>query len=153
MASSFSMVDWAADKKPVWEAVVAKHGGNPEAINWGTWAFFDWTLGKAWVTVGTASKARKFGWARYDDSLDAWLNTFRAFENAGILPLQDPPPEPDAAALGLRPNPAEAVEAKLAAAKAKGGGGGAPVNGDGADKASALHVEKVSSAEVTTVVS
>ncbi|KAM5363919.1 hypothetical protein ACJZ2D_011771 [Fusarium nematophilum] len=109
MEHNFLMTDWAKDKSPVWEQVVDKHGGNPEAFKWGTWDFFDWAVGKAWFTIGSVSKARKFGWTRYDDTYDTWIETFRSFENAGVLPVQ----------LGgldlhtkLRPHPAEVVTAK-----------------------------------------
>lgn len=80
------MRTWAADKRPVWDRVVAKHGGNPDAFDWGTWDFVDWGLGKAWSTISSVRKARKFGWTRSDDSFEAYVETFRAFENAGILP-------------------------------------------------------------------
>lgn len=84
--NEFKMGEWAADKKPVWEEICRKHGGNPEAFNWGTWGFFDWAIGKAWPTVSSVTKARKFGWNRYDDTYESWIETFRSFENAGILP-------------------------------------------------------------------
>lgn len=80
------MGDWAKDKKPVWDRVVEKYGGNKEAFEWGTWSFFDWALGKAWPTTSTMTKARKFGWHRQDDTYETWVETFRAFENAGVLP-------------------------------------------------------------------
>lgn len=32
------------------------------------------------------SKARKTGWHRQDDSYDTWIETFRSFEYAGVLP-------------------------------------------------------------------
>ena len=86
MENAFSMVTWASDKKPVWEKICAKYGGNPEAFNWGTWAFFDWGIGKAWPTLSSMTKARKFGWNRYDDTYETWVETFKAFENAGTLP-------------------------------------------------------------------
>ncbi|KAF4996339.1 hypothetical protein FDECE_12483 [Fusarium decemcellulare] len=78
--------DWAKDKKPVWERLCEKYGGNKEAFDWGTWSFFDWATGKSWPTIMSISKARKFGWNRYDDTLETWVDTFKAFENAGILP-------------------------------------------------------------------
>lgn len=34
------------------------------------------------------AKARKFGWNRYDDTEQTLYQTFRTFENAGILPAQ-----------------------------------------------------------------
>lgn len=80
------MEDWAADKKEVWERVCDKYGGKKEAFDWGTWFFFDWTVGKAWPTLSSMTKARKFGWTRYDDTYETWVETFKAFENAGILP-------------------------------------------------------------------
>jgi len=86
MENNFSMIDWAKDKKPYWESVCKKYGGNPEAFDWGTWGFFDWSIGKTWPTLGTNNKARKYGWTRVDDTHESWLETFKSFELAGILP-------------------------------------------------------------------
>lgn len=47
------MGDWAKDKRPVWEAICDKYGGNKEAFDWGTWGFFDWATGKSWPTIST----------------------------------------------------------------------------------------------------
>lgn len=65
---------------------MAKYGGSPQAFDWGTWDFVEWGLGKAWSTLSSVGKARKFGWQRSDDSFETYVQTFRAFENAGILP-------------------------------------------------------------------
>ena len=88
MASEFTMEQWAGDKKDTWLKVCEKYGGDKKAFDWGTWFFFDWSLGKAWPTLGTASKARKLGWTRYDDTFETWVETFKTFESAGILPRQ-----------------------------------------------------------------
>lgn len=80
------MSDWAKDKKPVWETICDKYGGTKDAFDWGTWDFFDWAIGKAWPTLLSINKARKFGWTRHDDTFETWVETFRSFENAGILP-------------------------------------------------------------------
>lgn len=88
MERNFSMIDWAKDKKPYWEAVCKKYGGNPQAFDWGSWGFFDWTTGKTWPTISTVNKARKYGWTRQDDTYETWIETFRSFENAGILPRE-----------------------------------------------------------------
>lgn len=82
----FSMTEWAKDKKPVWDKICDKYGGNKEAFNWATWGFFNWALGKAWLSFFSISKARKFGWNRFDDTGDAWIETLKSFENSGILP-------------------------------------------------------------------
>jgi len=80
------MANWAEDKKAVWEKVCDKYGGSREAFDWGTWGFFDWSIGKAWPTISSISKARKFGWNRYDHTFETWVETFKTFANAGVLP-------------------------------------------------------------------
>ncbi|KAG8163154.1 hypothetical protein KVR01_007632 [Diaporthe batatas] len=114
MTHAFLMEDWARGNKDVWQQVVAKYGGHKDAFNWGTWDFFDWALGKGWCTIGTVSKARKYGWTRYDDSYDVWIKTFRSFENAGILPIMRPPPALHVDSLPLLPNPADVVNERAA---------------------------------------
>lgn len=139
MTHSFRMADWAQGKKEVWQRVTAQYGGCPDAIDWGTWDFFDWCLGKAWFTIGTVSKARRFGWKRYDDSLDAWTQTFRSFENAGVLPITMPRPPVDVKTLPRLPNPADVVKARLAR---KAELANATPNVE--EKAQSAHVETVS---------
>ncbi|KAJ0421362.1 hypothetical protein BJY00DRAFT_323348 [Aspergillus carlsbadensis] len=86
LANEIDMVQWAADKRGVWEAVVAKYGGRKEAFEWGTWGFFNWATGKSWCTVSSVHKARSMGWRRTDRTFDTWVETYRSFENAGVLP-------------------------------------------------------------------
>ena len=113
MSHNFLMTEWAKGQEGVWESVVAANGGHPDAFKWGTWDFFDWAVGKAWYPIGSVSKARKFGWMRYDDSYDTWIETFRSFENAGILPRREYLVSGGGrAAVELLPNPADIVEAR-----------------------------------------
>ncbi|PKX88822.1 SDR family oxidoreductase [Aspergillus novofumigatus IBT 16806] len=86
LSNEIDMVEWAKDKKEVWERVVQKYGGKREAFDWGTWGFFNWATGKSWLMISSISKARKFGWHRVDKTLDTWIETYRSFENAGVLP-------------------------------------------------------------------
>lgn len=80
------MVAWAGDKRPVWERVCARYGGRPEAFDWGTWQFLEWSLGKTWTTVASSAKARRFGWRRVDDTGEAWIDTFKTLASAGVIP-------------------------------------------------------------------
>ena len=112
MESQINMMEWAKDKKPVWERVVANHGGNPSAFDWGTWDILDWGLGEGWLAITTVTKARKYGWTRHDDTYDTWVKTFRSFENAGILPMPLLKHVEEEKALPLRPHPAKAVGAQ-----------------------------------------
>lgn len=86
LTNEIDMVEWAKDKRPVWEQVVKKYGGKSETFEWGTWGFFNWATGKSWSTISSINKARKFGWQRNDRTLDTWIETYRSFENTGILP-------------------------------------------------------------------
>ncbi|KAL3422620.1 nad dependent epimerase dehydratase family protein [Phlyctema vagabunda] len=86
LSNEYDMIEWAKDKRPVWEAVVKKHGGNVEAFDWVQWDFMNWALGMSWPSFLSMDKARKFGWTRHDDSLECFLDTFKVFENAGVLP-------------------------------------------------------------------
>jgi hypothetical protein len=86
MVHSFRMGEWAKDKRVVWEKICDKYGGSKEAFDWGTWAFFDWSVGKAWPTISSINKARRMGWKRQDDTYQTYIDTFKSFENAGVLP-------------------------------------------------------------------
>lgn len=86
---NFKMGDWAEGKQQYWNKVCEKYGGDKQAFEWGTWGFFDWMIGKAWPTTSSMSKARKFGWHRQDDTYETYVETFRAFQNAGVLPRAD----------------------------------------------------------------
>jgi hypothetical protein len=90
LANEIDMVEWANDKREVWEKVVSKYGGKVDAFDWGTWGFFNWATGKSWLTISSMSKARDFGWHRSDRTLDTWIETYRSFENAGVMPSLDP---------------------------------------------------------------
>ncbi|RAK89220.1 NAD-dependent epimerase/dehydratase [Aspergillus costaricaensis CBS 115574] len=89
LSNEIDMVEWAKDKRAVWETVVQKHGGKVEAFEWGTWGFFNWATGKSWLTISSVNKARKYGWQRHDNTFDTWIETYRSFENAGVLPSHD----------------------------------------------------------------
>ncbi|EMC95142.1 hypothetical protein BAUCODRAFT_527477 [Baudoinia panamericana UAMH 10762] len=82
----FKMGQWADDKREVWDRIVSKYGGDKAAFDAGTWGFFDWATGKNWPTVSSMSKARAYGYTRADDTYEVFIETFRTFENAGILP-------------------------------------------------------------------
>ncbi|KAH8426308.1 SDR family oxidoreductase [Aspergillus melleus] len=87
-----SLAEWAQDKRPVWRTIVARCGGNVDSFQEHGFAMLDWlfspsTPGAAFMT--SVQKARKFGWTRIDDSYEAWISTFRSYENADILPSRD----------------------------------------------------------------
>lgn len=85
------MAEWARDKKPVWDKIVEEYGGDKEAFQMDSFALMNWYITpngerEEPFVLGTASKARGFGWTRYDDSYRAWLDTYWAYQCAGVLP-------------------------------------------------------------------
>lgn len=88
LQTEFKLSEWAKDKHDVWRSICLKYGGEPSAWDWGSWFYFDWATSRGWLTVSSVEKARRFGWTRYDDSYEAWIATYKAFENMGILPNQ-----------------------------------------------------------------
>jgi hypothetical protein len=82
------------------------------------------------LTIGSVGKARKFGWKRYDDTYDTYVETFRAFENAGVLPYADvlrAENKGQATQASLAPHPYDAVT--LMKAKVKKEQNGVATNG------------------------
>ena len=83
------MADWAKDKKSTWEKIVAKYGGEIESFQLDAFELLNWLLTPTQQKtpfISTGTKAREFGWNRSDDTYQAWLNTMRSYENAGVLP-------------------------------------------------------------------
>lgn len=89
------LVEWAQDKRAVWEGIVDKYGGNADSFQMYGFAMMNWlfcpsTPGAPFMS--TALKARRLGWDRIDDTYEAWISTFRSYENAGVLPGPDSVP-------------------------------------------------------------
>lgn len=81
--------EWATDKRPVWERVVQRYGGSVDAFDACNWQGLNWALARDWPVFPSVTKARRYGWARYDTAIECWAGTFRAFENAGVLPKSE----------------------------------------------------------------
>ena len=90
LVNEFDVKEWAKDKRWAWDRVVEKYGGKKEVFDWAAWGHLRWGLGRAWSTLLSVEKARKFGWKRYDSTYDTWLKTYKVLENAGILPSPRP---------------------------------------------------------------
>ncbi|KAB8070649.1 hypothetical protein BDV29DRAFT_193889 [Aspergillus leporis] len=82
----------AQGKRPVWESIVAKYVGGTEAFRIDSFALMNWYITPSVQKVpfiSTVAKARKFSWNHIDESYESWINIFRSYENAGILPVQE----------------------------------------------------------------
>jgi hypothetical protein len=86
LITEIDLVTWAKDTREAWNRVVERYGGKHEVFDWAAWGYPSWGMGRAWSTVLSVGKARKFGWQRYDDTFEAWIKTYKVLENSGILP-------------------------------------------------------------------
>ncbi|RDW74616.1 SDR family oxidoreductase [Aspergillus mulundensis] len=88
-----SLAEWARDKKGVWERITARYGaGSGEAFQEHSFALMDGLLSRpvpGAQFVASVAKARRFGWRGCVDSYEAWVDTFRSYENAAVLPRRE----------------------------------------------------------------
>lgn len=88
--SQLDMGEWAMDKAPVWERIVAKYGGSADTFQIDAFKLMGWFLNASGDIRGpfvpSMNKARKAGWSRVDDSYSTWTRALQSYENAGFLP-------------------------------------------------------------------
>jgi nucleoside-diphosphate-sugar epimerase len=81
------LATWMADKAPIWDRIVARHGLVPtpfEAI--ALWPFGDFALGQAFDVISDVTKARRFGFHEVVDSEAYLLDLLARYRAARILP-------------------------------------------------------------------
>jgi len=79
--------DFMADKGPLWDEIVRRHGLRPlkfEAL--GQWAFGDNILARDMDDISSMTKARRFGFHDVVDSEEMFLDYFRRFQRERIIP-------------------------------------------------------------------
>ncbi|GME35737.1 Nucleoside-diphosphate-sugar epimerase [Neofusicoccum parvum] len=81
-----SSQEWAKDKREAWISLTSKYGGDPTAFDWCTWDMFTWCMDRKYTPWSSINKAKRLGWTRQDFAFDVWVEAFRSFENAGVLP-------------------------------------------------------------------
>ena len=82
-----SLTDVMADKEPVWDAMVARHGLAPtpyEAVS--SWAFGDAVFAWDYDMFGDTSKARRFGFHRHVETEPMLLGLFDELRERRIIP-------------------------------------------------------------------
>jgi len=79
---------WAQRPEVVqaWEQLRDKYKLDQQAWEKATWLFMTYLLGRDFSCVVSMSKARKFGWTGYQDTWDAFEETFKELEENDILP-------------------------------------------------------------------
>ena len=87
MVMPFPLATFMADKGPVWDEIVAKHGLKPTPFGeMGDWSFADWNLGRSWDTILEDTKRIKAGFTEVMDNDECFLSTFDLMRTDKIIP-------------------------------------------------------------------
>jgi nucleoside-diphosphate-sugar epimerase len=81
------LVDWMADKEPVWARIAARHGLRPLPLSSVVrWDFLDYALGLDYDVMASTTKARLAGFAACEDTQAMFLRYLDAYREARVLP-------------------------------------------------------------------
>jgi len=80
----FSLEDYLADKKSVWDRIAAQHDLDPGAWEYATWPFLQFVLSRTWPDESTLDKSLTFGW---DKTCDTWQTYEDGFKEMKVLKL------------------------------------------------------------------
>ncbi|RWR34633.1 SDR family oxidoreductase [Sinirhodobacter populi] len=82
-----SLAAMMADKEPVWDRIVARHGLTPVPFGKiAAWGFGDYLFRRDWDVVFSTTKIRQAGFQGVVDSEAMFLNLFDAFRARKIIP-------------------------------------------------------------------
>jgi len=84
---SMPLVQWMADKGPVWDAIVKEHGLKPLPIDKvASWGFADFTLNYDYDVISSMTKIRQAGFHGIVDSEDMMVAQLSELRDKKILP-------------------------------------------------------------------
>ena len=76
-----------ADKEPLWQSMVRKHGLRPLALaEIVSWAYADLTFRQDWDHISHPLKARRFGFQECVDTEEMFLEQIERFRTERIVP-------------------------------------------------------------------
>ena len=84
---SFLLTEFMADKGPVWDAVVEKHGLKPykyEEV--AAWPFGDAVFGCEYDVMADVTKSRQFGFHDVVDSFEMFPRIFAELQRMKVIP-------------------------------------------------------------------
>lgn len=81
------LAGYMADKAPVWDAIVARHGLRRTALDRiALWDYGDYVFHPEWDIMSAMDKARRFGFEERVDSRDMFMRLFTAYRAQRIIP-------------------------------------------------------------------
>lgn len=79
--------EYVADKGPLWDAIVAKHGLRRTRLSSvALWDYGDYVFRPEWDIMSSMDKARRFGFDERADSRDTFAHVFAAYRERRIIP-------------------------------------------------------------------
>ena len=84
---AISLVQHMADKAPLWDRMVEKHGLKPYRFHEiAAWPFADYVFGCDWDVMSNVTKARRYGFHDVVDSEEMFVRLLRRFRAERIVP-------------------------------------------------------------------
>jgi nucleoside-diphosphate-sugar epimerase len=84
---TISLVTQMADKAPLWEAMVRKHGLQPYSFEQVVaWPFGDYVFGSDWDVMTNVTKSRQHGFQDVVDTEEMFVRLLKEFRNQRIVP-------------------------------------------------------------------
>lgn len=84
---TISLTEFMADKEPVWNAIVKRHGLEPVPYkDIAAWPFADYVFGTDWDVMTSTIKIRQAGFQDCVDSEDMFFRIFREFQDRNVMP-------------------------------------------------------------------
>ncbi len=84
---TISLTQHMADKRPLWERMVEKHGLKPYRFDEiAAWPFADYVFGCDWDVMSNVTKSRRYGFHDVVDSEEMFVRLLRRFRAERIVP-------------------------------------------------------------------
>jgi hypothetical protein len=81
------LATWMADKGPVWDRIVARHGLKPRALDsLASWPFADFVFEKEWDLLTDTGRLRRAGFNACIDTIAMLRDQLDKYRDAGLLP-------------------------------------------------------------------
>lgn len=81
------VANWMADKQPLWDRIVERHGLKPAKLeNLAAWGFLDFLFNQNFDVVSSMVKIRQAGFHDTLNTADTFLEHLERYQNARILP-------------------------------------------------------------------
>jgi nucleoside-diphosphate-sugar epimerase len=90
----YKLTDFMKDKQNIWKQVAKKHGCDEKTWDFTTFEFLDSQFGSSWGAYLDMTKAKKLGWNKSVDSVNACFKCFDKMKELKLIPKEITKPLP-----------------------------------------------------------